>query len=64
MDAKLISTTTHGLELRRATRKAQTWPGYDCPLGRCGLWAGNGRRHTLVSEEMAQHMGFHQVEKL
>ena len=57
MDAKLISTTTYGLELRRATRKAQTWPGYECPLGRCGLWAGTSRRHTLVSEEMAQHMG-------
>ena len=58
MDAKLIDITACGLELRRATRKIQTWPGYDCPLGRCGLWAGTSRRHTLVSEEVAQHMGF------
>ena len=63
MDAKLIGTSTHGLELRYATRKTQVWPGYDCPLSRCGLWVGNGRRHTLVSEETAQHMGFSRVEK-
>ena len=63
MNAKLIGITSCGLELRRATRKAQTWPGYDCPLDRCGLWAGNSHHHTLVSEEMAQHLGFHQTEK-
>jgi len=61
MDAKLIATNDCGLELRRATRKAQTWPGYDCPLGRCGLWAGNSRRHTLISEETA-HIGFRWME--
>ena len=64
MDAKLIGTITHGLELRKVTRKTQTWPGYDCPLGRCGLWAGDGRRHTLVSEETARHMGFSRAEKV
>ena len=63
MDAKLISTT-HGLELRKVTRRAQVWPGYTCPLDRCGLWVGNGRRHTLVSEETARYMGFSRVEKV
>jgi len=62
MDAKLISATARGLELRRATRKIQTWPGYDCPLGRCGLWAGNSRHHTLVSEETA-YLGFRWAKK-
>ena len=63
MDAKLIDTTACGIQLRKATRKAQTWPGYDCPLGRYGLWAGNSHYHTLVSEETARHMGFRRVEK-
>ena len=64
MDAKLIDTIAHGLELRKATRKTQVWPEYDCPLGRCGLWAGDSRRHTLVSEEMVRHMGFYEAEKV
>ena len=64
VNAKLIGTTAHGLELRKVTRRIQVWPGYDCPLGQCGLWAGDSRRHTLVSEETAQHMGFSQVEKV
>jgi len=64
MDAKLIDTIAHGLELRKVTRRAQVWPGYDCPLGRCGLWAGTSRRHTLVSEETARHLGFSRVGKV
>ena len=63
MDAKLIGITTYGLELRRATRKAQVWPGYSCPLGRCGLWVGNDRRHTLVSEETVRRMEFRRAEE-
>jgi len=63
MNAKLINLTACGLELRKATRKTQTWPGYACPLNHCGLWAGTSCRHTLVSEEMARHMGFRWVEE-
>lgn len=60
MDAKLIGYNEHGLELRHCTSKAQTWPGYheSAPLGKTGLWAGNAQRHTLVSREEAEGMGF------
>lgn len=50
MDARLIRENEHGLELRLATRRAQTWPGYheSAPLGKAGYWIGTHRSHAYL----------------
>ena len=49
-DAKLIMENEYGVELRHATRKAQTWPGYheSLPLGKAGYWVGTDRNHLYL----------------
>lgn len=49
-DAKLIQENEHGLELRHASRKSDTWPGYDksLPLGKAGYWLGTHRDHQYI----------------
>lgn len=46
MDAIQIDRNEHGLELRWAGRKSDTWPGWFSPLGKRGYWLGNEREHT------------------
>ncbi len=53
-DAKLIRENDHGVELRRASRKAQTWPGYheSAPLGKAGYWLGTHQSHEYLGRDM------------
>lgn len=50
MNAKLLDTNQHGAELRYASRKAQTWPGYHgtSPLGKAGYWFGTEENHRYL----------------
>ena len=43
----------HGVELRWASRRASTWPGYACPLGRAGWWLGDARHHVYIGRSRA-----------
>ena len=52
MNATLIESGKNGLELRRAARKSETWPGYadSFPLNRAGYWIGTHRKHYYVGQ--------------
>jgi hypothetical protein len=52
MDAKLIAAR-NGNEIHKATRKAQTWPGWICPLGKTGYWVGNHMSHSRFADREA-----------
>jgi hypothetical protein len=55
-NAELIRENRHGLQLRRAKDRTQTWPGYDAsfPLDRPGYWIGTHRKHDYVSTSLEQ----------
>lgn len=56
MNAKLIATNPHGLELRYARQKTDTWTGYDesLPLGKVGYWAGTERTHVYLGRNKTE----------
>ncbi len=62
-DAKLVRENENGVELRRASRKAQTWPGYheSAPLGRVGYWIGTRQSHEYLGRDMPDdsYLEFH-----
>lgn len=53
-DAKLLMENRHGVELRHASRKTDTWPGYheSLPLGKAGYWMGTERDHRYLGRSM------------
>ncbi len=57
MDAVLIRSNRHGLELRFAEDFTRTWPGYHgtWPLPQPGYWIGTERKHEHLgmSERVA-----------
>ncbi|MDD5265148.1 MAG: hypothetical protein PHU43_10005 [Candidatus Bipolaricaulis sp.] len=52
MNAKFIAEGKNG-ELRLATRKNQTWPGYHegTPLGKAGYWYGKHENHEYLGRD-------------
>lgn len=62
MDAKL-KTKLGEIEIRYATRKSDTWPGYHetCPLGKKGFWAGTEQEHKHIGtrkEDLQSYIDF------
>ncbi len=51
-DAQLICSNVHGLELRHAADRTQTWPGYHAtaPLDRPGYWLGTHGEHRYIGQ--------------
>jgi len=51
-NAQLIRSNIHGLELRHAADRTQTWPGYHAtaPLDRPGYWMGTHREHRYIGQ--------------
>ena len=57
--ARLIARNKDGLELRKATRKSQSWDyNSTVALGSCGYWVGDSQSHRQITEEMLEHYGF------
>ena len=51
-DAKLIHETDAGVQVRRCSRKAQTWPGWAVPLDSCGYWYGTAASHRNGGQDL------------
>lgn len=47
-DAILKSVNEHGVELRFANKKTNTWPGWHTPLGKRGFWVGTSQNHKYL----------------
>jgi len=47
-DATLVKINKYGVQLRKASKKSDTWPGWACELGKAGYWIGNNKQHTYI----------------
>ena len=57
--AQLVARNKDGLELRKCTRKSQSWDyNSTVALGHCGYWVGDSQNHRRISEEAVELFGF------